>query len=80
VSFLQKLLMKKNKRINNLNRTEGILAQMRRVYRQVRADNDQPLSVDDGLKLSRILHIISTTYRDYELEKRIEILEDELTK
>lgn len=68
--------MASTKRINNLTSIEGILRQMRSIYRQTRKDNPGPLSIDDSVKLTNILRMITNVYRDSELEKRIEALEN----
>ncbi len=64
-------------RINNLNTIQGVLQQMRAVYREARSvSHDHGMTVQDAKILTDILKIIGQTTRDSELEKRITALEN----
>lgn len=70
--------MGKRKRINDLGTVEGLNVQMRQIYRAARRNTpDEMLEPSNAKVMIDILRIITTNYRDSELELRIKALEDE---
>ena len=73
-------MSEKIKRNNGLSSINGILREMRIIYRQAKGINAELLTLDDCVKLTHILGKITTVHRDNLLEQRIAEIERELAK
>ena len=65
-----------NIRINNLNHQRGIMAEMRRIYRDSRRG---AIDVDTGKTLMNMLRILSENGVAVELEQKVEEIEAQST-
>ena len=65
--------------ISNFGTIDGVAAQMRFIYRQIRKSIDiDNLSVQDGKILVDILKTIAGLYRDTDFERKMKLIEEQL--